>query len=262
MNRRESRSGAQTVERAVRLLKEVAAASAEGATLARLVRHTALNRTTVYRLARCLVAERLLRQDAAGRRYHLGSLARELGSLARRHVDVRAVLAPALGRIAAECGDTVFLLLRAGHASVCADRRLGSYPVKTLVVDVGTRRPLGVGVAGIAMLSALGEDELRSVLAHSAAELRSFGLDAASVLRATRAAKRLGYAEGPVNRVKGVFAVGMPIPGANGAPIGAVAIAAINARMRPARRGELVALMRQELARCRTLLADVEAADE
>lgn len=262
MNRRESRSGAQTVERAVLLLKEVAAADAAGVTLARLVRQTALNRTTVYRLVRCLVAERLLRQDTAAKRYLLGSLARELGSLARRHVDVRALLAPVLSRIAAESGDTVFLLLRSGYASVCADRRLGSYPVKTLVVDVGTRRPLGVGVAGIAMLGALPEHELRSVVEHNAAEFRSFGLTAPSVLRAARAAKQLGHAQGPVNRVKGVFAVGVPVLGAHDAPIGAIAIAAIDERMRPARRAQLVTLARQGLAKCRELLADLDAADE
>lgn len=244
------------------LIREVAAAKAEGATIARLVRETALNRTTVYRLVKCLVAERMLRQDETAKRYLLGPLARELGTIARRQVDVRLLLAPVLSRIAAQSGDTVFLLMRSGYQSVCLDRRLGSYPVKTLVVDIGTRRPLGVGVGGVAMLGAVPDYELQNIVGHNAREFQSFDLTAPVVLRAAHAARRLGYAQGAVNRVQGVFAVGVPVRGAHDSPIAAVTIAAINARMRPTRRAEIVALIGHELAKYRETLADLDAADE
>jgi len=50
----------------------------------------------------------------------------------------------------------VFLIVRSGDDAVCADRAIGSYPVKTSVVDVGTRRPLGLGGGSLAMLTAAG----------------------------------------------------------------------------------------------------------
>ena len=47
-----------------------------------------------------------------------------------------------------------------GADAVCIDRRLGSYPVKTLTVEVGTKRPLGIGAGSLAILRGAKVDTL------------------------------------------------------------------------------------------------------
>jgi DNA-binding IclR family transcriptional regulator len=257
-----ARTGTQSVERAFALIKEIGAASANGVRVAALAGKMGLNRTTVYRLLKCLVAQCALRQDARAKRYFLGPLMLELCAAVRQQIDVKALLAPRLTRIAEATGDTVFLLLRSGNDSVCIDRRLGAYPVKALVVDVGTRRPLGVGVGGLAILSALPEHELQTVSHENADRVAALGMNPRSLLKSARAARRLGHASGPVHRVDGVVAIGLPILDSHGNPVAALAVAAIASRMTRERRAELVKIVRAETTRCGKLLADVNVAHE
>ncbi|HTP96944.1 MAG TPA: IclR family transcriptional regulator C-terminal domain-containing protein [Burkholderiales bacterium] len=257
-----ARSGTQSIERAFALLGEIGAANASGARLPDLAGRLQLNRTTVHRLLKCLVAQGALRLDAASKRYFLGPLMRDLHAAARQPLDVKGLLAPMLTRVAEATGDTVFLLLRSGNDSICIDRRLGSYPVKTLVVDVGTRRPLGIGVAGLAILSALPEQELQRVVRENADRVAAFDTSAAALLRAARAARRAGHASGPVHRVDGVSAIALPIRAANGSAVAALAVAAIASRMKAPRRAELVGIVRAELARFGELPGDASVASE
>ena len=52
---------------------------------------------------------------------------------------------PALERLAHRTQDTVYLVARVGDEIVCLDAREGSFPIKALTLNVGDRRPLGIG---------------------------------------------------------------------------------------------------------------------
>jgi DNA-binding IclR family transcriptional regulator len=65
--------------------------------------------------------------------------------------------------VVSEIGDTGFLTRRTGLDTVCVARQIGTYPIQVLAWDVGERRPLGVTNAGIAILSGMQADMLRSV---------------------------------------------------------------------------------------------------
>ena len=52
-------------------------------------------------------------------------------------------------------GDAAFAVVREGALSQCIARHVGTHPVQMLVIQVGTRQPLGVGAAGLALLAAL-----------------------------------------------------------------------------------------------------------
>ncbi len=250
------RSGTQSVERAFALLKAVSAVATEGASLTSLMHEVGLNRTTVYRLLKCLVEQGALRRDPASQRYFLGPLALELAIASREQLDLRRLLAPVLTRVAQATEDTVFLLLRTGNDTVCIDRRLGSYPVKTLVVDVGTRRPLGIGIGGVAILAALPEAEMRQVIDDNAARFPVFGASGESMLKAVRMARRRAHAAGPVSGVDGVRAVALPIDDQQGHPVAAMAVAAVASRMTRAREKELRRLLTLEIERARELLRE------
>ena len=60
-------------------------------------------------------------------------------------------------RLAERTQDTVFLSARDRDEAVCLERVIGDYPIKTLTLSIGDRRPLGVGAGSLALLSALSD---------------------------------------------------------------------------------------------------------
>lgn len=255
-------SGTQSVERAFAVLTAVATAHSSGTTLPALTQVVGLHRTTTYRLLKCLLRLGAVRVDVESTRYFLGPLALELGVSARQQLRLNELLAPVLTRIAEATGDTVFLVVRDGLESVCTDRRLGDYPVKTLIVDVGTRRPLGIGAASLAMLQVMTDKELKEIARANAGQFQSFGTTAAAVLKKARAAAKVGYVSAVVPGVEGVHAVALPIIDSQGKPFAALAVAAIEQRMSQSRQGELLRTIRSEVSRAERLLikADIQAA--
>ena len=62
-----------------------------------------------------------------------------------------------------------------GCESVCLEPRPGTFPIRANYLDVGSRRPLGVGAGSLALLIALPPDERARVMATNAGRLASFG---------------------------------------------------------------------------------------
>lgn len=242
-------AGSQSIHRAAALLQAVASRGLAGGRLVELARHTGLERPTAHRILKSLIAERLLVQDGGTRRYQLGPLIFEMGQAAGPQANIRQLCDPILVSIAERSGDTVFLTVRSGYDSVCVDRKEGGFPIKTLTLDIGTRRPLGVGAGGIALLMSLPEIEAERIILSNASRLIYHGsLTVAALLEMIRRARRLGYALNDMQATPGAISIGLPIPNRAGAPIAAVSIGAIASRMTPERQAELVTDLREQLA--------------
>lgn len=242
-------AGSQSVHRAAALLQAVASRGLAGGRLVELARHTGLERPTAHRILKSLIAERLLVQDGDTRRYQLGPLIFEMSQAAGPQANIRQVCEPMLASIAERSGDTVFLTVRSGFDSVCVDRKEGGFPIKTLTLDIGTRRPLGVGAGGIALLMMLPEAEAERIVLSNAPRLICHGsLTVPALLEMVRRARRLGYALNDMQATPGAISIGLPIPNRNGPPIAAVSIGAIASRMTPERQAELAADLREKLA--------------
>jgi len=243
-----SPSGTQSIQRAARLLRELAARNRQGMRLIDVAQSSGLQRPTVHRMLKCLAAENLVSQDPQSRRYFLGPLVFELGITAGPRFNIRDLCADALDRIAAETGDTVFLTIRSGDDSLCVDRREGAFPIKTFTVDVGVRRPLGVGAGSLAILTALPEEEIEEVVARIASRLPAFGrLTAAELLALVKRARKVGYVLNDVRTLSGVTAIGAPIFDPSGRPIAAISVSAITSRMTTTRQRELAEILRREI---------------
>lgn len=248
-------AGTQSIERAIALLRLIAASKRAGETAVSLSQKLDLDRTTVHRILRCLADEGLLTQKGQRGSYTLGPLLYRLGLAAAERLDLRQLCRPSLSRIAAEVGDTVFLMIREGHESVCADRVSGSFPVKTLVVDVGTRRPLGVGAGSLAILAAIPADEAEAALETNKGRLSAFGGLSVAVIRAAmeeaRSARRVSV---DVIGVEGVQAVAVPVLDPGGRAVAALSVAAIAPRMSPERQEQLFAILQREAQAVTALL--------
>lgn len=249
--------GAQSIHRAARLLRAIALRGRDGARLVDLVHHTHLEQPTARRILKSLIAEGLVMQEVKTRRYLLGHLVFELGLAAAPQFSLRQLCEASLGRIAEKTGDTVFLTVRSGYDSVCIDRREGVFPIKTLTLDVGTRRPLGVGAGGIALLMGLPDAEVDDILAANARRLRRFaGLDAKTLKSMVVRARHLGYALNDRQATPGAVSIGLPLANRYGPPVAAISIGAIALRMGSARQRQLAAILRQEIKIVEPLLRE------
>ncbi len=221
--------------RAMHVLRLLATAGRRGLGLTELAQRTGLPHSSVHRLLRQLAAERMVTQNEDSRRYRLGRLAFELGLAATAMYDLRDACRQPLRALAEDVGDTVYLTVRSGLESVCEDRHEGPSPIRVFTLDIGSRRPLGQGAGGLAILAFLPDDERASVLDAVVARVTTEGVMAGSTLRqAVQQCRQQGHAWIRDRVTLGVSAVGVPLIDSLDRPIAAISVAAVNDRMTPA----------------------------
>lgn len=237
-------SGSRTLRRGLQLLDAVLDGGPGGLRVVDLCRATGLERAPVYRLLATLVdsgyvAPRGRFRYVAGAR--LAALAQPLGT---SNMAVR--LQPVLARISAVCGDAAFAVVREGALSQCIARHVGTHPVQMLIIQVGTRQPLGVGAAGLALLAALPDDEVRAAIAANAPTLGQYGgMTPERMQILVRTTRERGWSVVGNHATQGVLAAGMAVRNAEGAPVAAISVASTIDRM-PRERQQLVARAMRE----------------
>lgn len=247
----------QTLERAIALLRLLASGGAEGRRLIELQQESRLTKPTIHRILATLRQEEFVEQVEVTRRYRLAAGLAALGwSAGRTMYDLRDLASEDMMEAASTSGDTSFLNIRTGHETVCIDRQTGSYPVKAFAVDVGTRRPLGVGASGVALLAGMGPEQAERALAAIRQRLAVFPrAGEARIREAVAAARRDGYALSDELVVKGVRAVAVCIRDSHGAPLAGISIAAINERMPDSRLPEIARILRGHASRIERRIA-------
>jgi len=246
-------AAAQSVERAAALLRVVAAHGPDGARLLDVASETGLARPTAHRLLKQLCAERLLTQGQ-DRRYLLGSLLYELGLAAPSPIQRLDRMRPRLQALADLTGDTAYLVMRSGDEAVCLDLAEGSYPIRARTFEIGARRPLGMGAAGLALLAAQPSSEARAIIERNADSLNRHGLPPATLLdRLGRAQPDHAVSLGTIT--EGVIGIAVVVPAQVGIPYLAVSIAAISSRIPDSR----LPLLFKELRTITHHLAVIEA---
>lgn len=249
-------AGTQSIERATHVLRIIAARSSVGLRLVDISRQAKLERPTAHRILKCLITEGMVRQDSGTRRYFLGHMIFELGLAASSSFNLRDICRPSLGRLADKSGDTVFLTIRSGADSVCIDRVEGSFPIKTLTLEIGTRRPLGVGAGGLALLMNLPEQTQQEIVSASALRLGAYNnLTIPVLMRLLKRCRERGYAVNDSQVTPGATSVGLPLRSRSGEPMLAISIGAISSRMTEMRQKELASMIREEI---KTLELSVE----
>lgn len=229
----EGRTGTQMVQRCAVLLKLITAYNRRGLRLVELRAASGLTRPTTHRILQALVAEGLIRQEAASKRYYLGWLAYEMGLAASMAFDLRDVCQPFVQRIAEETGDTVFVTIRSGFDGVCAVRAEGACPVKAFVADVGRHRPLNIGAGATALLSGMQDDEIERIYQVNSNRIaRDYpNFSVKTMWERIEHARKKGYVLNEILEIQGVRAVAVSIAGPHGSPVGGLSIAALKSRL-------------------------------
>ena len=106
-------------------------------------------------------------------------------------------------------------------------RRIGSYPIQVLSIEVGVRRPLGVSSAGVAILAAMPAAEARKIVLANEPRFGPYRTDAATVLGQVQLARRTGYFLRDVGLVQGTKSLSAWIRTPDGQPAAAITLSAI-----------------------------------
>jgi DNA-binding IclR family transcriptional regulator len=235
---------AGSLKRGVALLKLMATAGPRGLALTELAAAAGIPHPSAHRVLTLLIEERLAEQNRESRRYRLGPLAFELGVAGSTMYDIRDLCEPAMRELSRETDDTCYLIVRSGFDAVCMHRVEGSFPIQALVLQVGSRRPLGVGAGGLAILSEIESGERAAIIGRVAPALSAFGdLNEAGLTEACERAREAGMAVIRNRVTLGIAAVGVCFRDSMGQPIAALSVAALTQRMtarRIARIGELL----------------------
>lgn len=221
--------GTQAVDRALDLLRRVAAHHPSGITVTALAAEAGLDRATAHRLASSLARSGFVERDSR-KRYRLGLQAMQLGLASMTRAPLVEACRPMMQRLARQTGDTVFLVVRNGDYAHCLHCEEGDYPIKALVLQIGGMRVLGVGSAGVTLASRLPDAEIEALHARHRSEFLPTGLSLPKLRSLVAAARQQGYSSttGLVN--EGVGGVGMSFELRSGGHA-AISIAAIRSRM-------------------------------
>lgn len=234
---------AQTVGRAIQLLKIIASSQAKSLRLIDIAQLAGLEKSTAHRLLQRLEGERLITRSTT-RGYQLGPLLYELGLAALPENNLQEITQPALEQLAQKTGDMVFLVIRSGFESVCLSRIAGHYPIQTMTRTVGDRHPLGMGAGGLSILSAMSDADIDTTMEFIKPRLNAYQLTEEKlrqVIAKTRNRNGIAIDEGTA--AYDVCGIGYPIYKNKKIPIAAVFVATIQHRMMPDRQHEVIDLL-------------------
>jgi DNA-binding IclR family transcriptional regulator len=96
--------------------------------------------------------------------YELGQEARVMAVGARRTVDIAELAQPSLLRLSERSADTALLSVRSGVEALYLARSVGSHPLQPNYLQIGSRRPLGVGAGSLALMVWLPDAEIDAII--------------------------------------------------------------------------------------------------
>ena len=250
----ESSVGSKSLQRSIAILRALTTPQSNGLALTEVSRLTGIPHPTVHRLLKQLISEGMV-QEKSGKRYGLGPLSFELGLAAADHNDIRAACVHSMNNIVRQTQDTCYLVVRSGADAVCVDRREGTNPIRVLSLNIGSRRPLGVGAAGLSILSKLTDEEVEKLVNSFGDRLKPFNrLSASAVSEHVTEARSRGYAVSGNWVTLGVTAIGVAICDSAGRPFGALSVSAVNHRMPQERWKEIADLLEKEALKIQSAL--------
>ncbi len=243
-----AQQGAQSVHRTAALLKILAQYNETGARLSQIARKAGLHITTVRRILQVLVEENLVAYDGISKLYYLGWDLYLLGNSAQQY-SIQHKFRPSLENIAKRTQDTVFLLIPSCNDALCVDVVQGSYPIKTMLIGIGSRRPMGIGTGSQALLSFIDQKEAEKIIEYNSSYYGAYnGMTVEDVKSISRETKERGYAVTDGLFHKDAVSIGVPIYDASNTIVAAITVSAIRSRMSEARREEIVEIIREEIA--------------
>ena len=146
MEKRETRSSIQVIERMMRLI-EVLARHGQPVALKQVTRETGLHPSTAHRILSVMVENRLADRVEPGC-YRLGIRLLELGHIVKSRINVREAALAHMRRLHAELRETVNLSVRQNDEMVYVERTSSNPSMMQVIQVIGARAPLHITAVG------------------------------------------------------------------------------------------------------------------
>ena len=207
---------------------------------------TSLNKATALRILNSLIEEGFVSRVAGAKTYELGQEARVMAVGARRTVDIAELAQPSLLRLSERSADTALLSVRSGVEALYLARSVGSNPLQPNYLQIGSRRPLGVGAGALALLVWLPDAEIEAVIEVIVPRLAKSPRITPKFMRERIAtARKVGHTVLIDAAFPGMGGVGVPVRDDTGEVVAALSIGAASDRIRR-RESELAEMLKKE----------------
>jgi DNA-binding IclR family transcriptional regulator len=239
-------TGTQSIERSLRILRELAVRGEFGWRLSDLAARCDIDKGTAHRVLNCLVRERFVQQRVGDKHYFPGPMLFELGLSMPGFSAFQQACDSRLRRFAAAHEAIAWVILRSGNEYVCSSRQ-GTLELRGLMVQLGTRRPLFTSVGGVAILQTLTAAETRDILADNEhQEIMQRGDARLDSLRRMRdRCREHGFGVNLGDVAPGVHAFSVPIRAGDGRAIGALCMCGTPEQFPESRVAEVQGLLRE-----------------
>ena len=239
--------GTGMLQRSFAVIRALAEAQAEGGRVTRLAKAVGLTQGTVHRILHALIAEGMVEQDENSKLYRLSVEFFALAAQAGNPSGMRTLCRPALLRLCASLGDTIFLLVKSSFDAVCLDICEGPFPIRSFTGDIGGRVALGVGQGSLAILAFLPEAEREEIIRFNVPRIRGYGvLDEVYLRTEIERVRQLGYAGRNSGVLDGMAGVAVPIFDRTGVAVAALSVGTLAARLGDDRLPMVVELLRRQ----------------
>lgn len=247
---------AGSIDKACRILK--AMTDPRNARLTDIATYCGMEKSTAMRVLDALIREDMVVRDPASKRYRLGPEIARIGLCGQDQFDWRAIGRASLMRLAGEFEDTAILSVLSGVETVCVDVQVGAYPIQANYQQPGSRRTLGVGSGGIALLAAMTDAEREAALSQIPPRLANYPLITAELLKERILTARCdGHAMLIDAVVAHIGGTAVAVTDRTGRPVAALSISALSDRV-TSREKQLAAALKRE---ARIIAAQLGSAD-
>lgn len=224
-----------SVGRAIAVLRLLGAAPEPGMRLRDISEALELHKTSASRMLATLGALGVIERDR-NRCFRVSDEFRTSFGTPLTTTRLRQAARPALGMLSETLEDVAFLSVPNGLDSLCVARYIGTFPIQALSLNVGRRRPLGVGAGSLALLAWLPDEERDQLIELQRPRLANYRLGVEDIAAAVQVARAQGFTDLPGFVVQGMTGMGIPVRDPSGVVVAALSVAAITERLSGSRR--------------------------
>jgi len=200
-----------TLRRGLSILNLLCQAYPDSLSVLEISRLTGFPRPTVYRLMDIILEENCITFDAASKKFRFKGLP-SVEQQENHGLKNFNVIRNRMQEVAAETGNSVYLILRKGNDSYCLHREFGDYPIQVNSLAIGQSQPLGIGSGGLALLASFPDPEVEKILSNNADRLSKYnGISIPVIRHLIGTARARGYALIGNYAINGVTGIGMAI---------------------------------------------------
>jgi DNA-binding IclR family transcriptional regulator len=259
MPQTQSKGEHQNLARIVQVLDALSAAAPVGLRQKDIADTTGLSPAVVNRLCQGMQQYGMADFDGSTGRYFIAADMLRWTASALNRYGLWGFADASLQRLVTLTQDTIYFALLSGSHSICVDRREGNFPLKTLTVNVGDKRPLGIGAASLAILSFQEDAFICAQLEDpdALAKRQVFALENEELRRLISRTQETGYARIEGTLIPGMTGVAVPIRNAKGIAIASIAVTGLNERLSGTRGETVINALRSEVQTITEAAGDV-----